>query len=35
MDGELLRCNECGAVCDWRIQHCECGLDCPNTPVQR
>lgn len=34
-DDELRYCNECGALCDFRVQVCECGPDCQNTPVQR
>ena len=27
------RCDKCGAVCDHRVQVCECGPDCPYPPV--
>lgn len=27
------KCDKCGAECDHRVQHCECGPDCPYPPV--
>lgn len=32
---DLRHCRVCGAVCDLRVQVCECGPDCPLPPVQR
>lgn len=33
-EDEVRHCDKCDAVCDWRVQVCECGPDCPYPPVQ-
>lgn len=35
IDDEVWECRFCGAVCDSRIQVCECGPGCPLPPVDR
>lgn len=35
IDDEVRHCRFCGAVCDIRVQACECGADCPLPPVAR
>lgn len=34
-DDEPRRCPECGAVCDLRVQVCECLPECPLPPIAR
>lgn len=32
---QVQHCPDCGAECDMRIQHCECGPECPRPEYQR
>ena len=32
---EVRRCDKCNALCDNRIQVCECTKDCPYPPISR
>jgi hypothetical protein len=35
LEDDLRHCGRCGALCDFRVQVCECGPDCPLPPVVR